>query len=148
MLTLSKTFVKSDGSTTILVLSPLSAASKYHLESLLHGEVGIINSAIFNPPKPKVRRWTSLMILARYFVVNACSGPYGCQIIHALQRASSRTQNWHMEEVHSHQSKKTCKNISELPFARCTFGFFLDTQFPCLLNVQQFAEFSDSFRSG
>jgi hypothetical protein len=57
MLTLSKTFVKSDGSTTILTLSPLSVASKYHLESLLrYGEVGIINSAIFNPPKSKVRR--------------------------------------------------------------------------------------------
>ena len=57
MLTLSKTFVKSDGSTMILALSPLSAASKYHLESLLpYGEVGIINSAIFNPPQSKVRR--------------------------------------------------------------------------------------------
>jgi hypothetical protein len=57
MLTLSKTFVKSDGSTTILTLSPLSVASKYHLESLLrYGEVGIINSAIFNPPKSTVRR--------------------------------------------------------------------------------------------
>jgi hypothetical protein len=41
----------------VLALSPLSAASKYHLESLLrYGEVGIINSASFNPPQSKVRR--------------------------------------------------------------------------------------------
>ncbi|KAE9366908.1 hypothetical protein N431DRAFT_445600 [Stipitochalara longipes BDJ] len=47
-------YVDADGSKIVSTLSSLSPASQYHLNSLLrYGEVGIINSAISNPPTSK-----------------------------------------------------------------------------------------------